>query len=66
MNDRIIIAVLAVSGAFMIGMWYGKGIEAGAYERQVRQLPDACRVAWDDGGRALNSAYERPPLAERP
>lgn len=66
MNDRIIITVLAVSGAFAIGMWHGKKIEAEAYERQVRQLPEACRVAWDEGGRNLNLAYESPPLAERP
>lgn len=66
MADRIIIFVFAVSGALVYGIWQGKKIEAEAYERQVRLLPDACRIAWDEGGRALNAAYERPPSSERP
>jgi len=65
MQDRLLFTLVAIAGAFVFGIWYGKGIEAEAYQRQVRLLPYPCQVAWDEGGRDLNAADEGA-VAQRP
>lgn len=65
MQERVMFTILAIAGAFVFGIWYGKSLGAEPYKRHVRLLPYPCQVAWDEAGRDLNEADEGA-VAQRP